>query len=90
MKRDSPKQRKKRKVIEKRRSLRLKNFKDVYHFKIDSGNHSMNLHLVTKRKKNGTMNRNRRRLFRSLERKRNKRQRRISKTNDLMNYAKSL
>ena len=90
MKRDSLKQRKKRKVIEKRRRLRLRNFKDVYHFKIDSGNHSTNLHLVTKRKKNGMMNRNRRRRFRSLERRRNKRQKRIRKTNDLTNYAKSL
>ena len=68
----------------------MKNFKDVYHFKIDSGNHSMNLHLVTKRKKNGTMNRNRERLFRSLGRRRSKRQKRVKKTNDLMNYAKSL
>ena len=84
------KQKKKRKVIEKKKRLRLKNFRDVYHFKIDSGNHSTSLHSVTKRKKNGTMNRNRRRHFRSLERRRNKRLKRVRKTNDLTNYAKSL
>ena len=84
------KQKKKRKVIEKKKRLRLKNFRDVYHFKIDSGNHSTSLHLVTKRKKNGTMNLNRRRHFRSLERRRNKRLKRVRKTNDLTNYAKSL
>ena len=90
MKRDLLKQKKRRKVIEKRKRLRLKNFKDAYHYKIDSGNRSTNLRLVTKRKKNGTMNRNRERHFRSLGRRRSKRQKRVRKTNDLMNYAKSL
>ena len=90
MRQDLPKQKKKRKVIERRKRLRLKNFRDVYHFKIDSGNHSTSLHLVTKRKKNGMMNLNRRKHFRSLGRRRNERQKRIRKTNDLMNYAKSL
>ena len=71
MRRDSLKQKKKRKVIEKRKRLKLKNFRDVYHFKIDSENHSTNLHSVIKRKKNGTMSRNRKKHFRSLERRRN-------------------
>ena len=47
----------------------------------------MSLHLVTKKKKSGTMSLNKRKLFRSSEKKRKERKRKIRKTNDSMNYA---
>ena len=81
------KQKLKLRVIVKRRGRRLKNCKDAFLFKIGLERVGMSLHLVTKKKKSGTMSLNKRKLFRSSEKKRKEKKRKIRKTNDLMNYA---
>ena len=81
------KQKRKLRVIVKRRGRRLKNCKDAFLFKIGLERVGMSLHLVTKKKKSGTMSLNKRKLFRSSEKKRKEKKRKIRKTNDLMNYA---
>ena len=81
------KQKRKLRVIVQRKRRRLKNFRDVFLFKTGLERAGMNLHLVTKKKKSGTMRLNRRKLFRSSEKKRKEKKRKIRKANDLMNYA---
>ena len=81
------KQKRKLRVIVKRRGRRLKNCKGAFLFKTGLEKAGMSLHLVTKKKKNGTMSLNKRKLFRSSEKKRKEKKRKIRKTNDLMNYA---
>ena len=81
------KQKRKLKVIVKRRGRRLKNCKGAFLFKTGLERACMSLHLVTKKKKSGTMSLNKRKLFRSSEKKRKERKRKIRKTNDSMNYA---
>ena len=71
----------------RRKRRRLKNFRDAFLFKTGLEKACMSLHLVTKKKKNGTMRPNNRKLSRSSEKKRKEKKRKIRKTNDLMNYA---
>ena len=87
MRQNLRKQKRKLRVIVKRRGRRLKNCKGAFLFKTGLERAGMSLHLVTKKKKSGTMSLNKRKLFRSSEKKRKEKKRKIRKTNDLMNYA---